>query len=112
MRSLVALCPPAFLFTSDAVHCMQSRGSCINDDSLQDMVAVKKGTVLFIPASTDLQLHSIECEQGCSLLAYAATANDRMFQGCEDKSLPVSSTANTSGPTATTQVPHAIVADE
>ena len=45
------------------------------------MVSVARGTVLFVPAGTALELHSVaDVTSGhCSLLAYAATANDNMF---------------------------------
>jgi hypothetical protein len=55
--------------------------SIVQDAQLESLVQVGRGTVLFIPAGTSLQLHSLASAKagGCKLLAYAATANDNMF---------------------------------
>jgi hypothetical protein len=60
---------------------MQARGSPVEDSALEEMVSMRRGTVLFVPAHTALELHSVAAHdsQACSMLAYAATANDHMF---------------------------------
>eukprot|EP00892_Ulva_mutabilis_P002225 jgi/Ulvmu1/12002/UM083_0015.1 len=92
----------------------KSCGLSIVDDSLQNMVSVQKGTVLFIPAHTEMMLHSINGDHGCSLLAYAATANDYMFQTCarEDNLLAPNSMAQTSDSFEEVQLQHANAADK
>lgn len=42
--------------------------------------------MLFVPAGTSMQLHSIgqEPDAACKLLAYAATANDNMFVSAQE----------------------------
>ena len=61
-----------------SVQCLECS---VKDSSLESLVQVDRGTVLFIPAGTSLQLHSLAAPDGsaCRLLAYAATANDNMF---------------------------------
>lgn len=61
---------------------MQSSGTYIKDDSLEEMISVKKGTVIFVPAHTEIKVHSLAHGQSCSILVYAATVNDNMFGSC------------------------------
>jgi hypothetical protein len=60
---------------------MQSLACPVEDNALETLVTVARGTVLFVPANTPLELHSVadEASGECKLLAYAATANDNMF---------------------------------
>ena len=60
---------------------MQARGLPVKDPALEEMVSLRRGTVLFIPAHTAMELHSVAAHtnKGCAMLAYAATANDHMF---------------------------------
>lgn len=60
---------------------VQKEAGVVEDEQLESLVQVAKGTVLFVPAGTSLRLHSLASPAcgGCKLLAYAATANDNMF---------------------------------
>jgi hypothetical protein len=60
---------------------VQSLSCSVEDDALETLTSVARGSVLFVPAGTPLELHSLadEASGDCKLLAYAATANDNMF---------------------------------
>lgn len=65
---------------------LQSTESLLEDTQLESLVTLSRGVVVFVPAHTVLKLHSLlapsedgSCPEACSLLAYAATANDNMF---------------------------------
>ena len=53
----------------------------LQDPELESLAHIARGTVLFVPAGTSLQLHSMGgvSKRDCRLLAYAATANENMF---------------------------------
>jgi hypothetical protein len=63
------------------MHSLQSCACAVQDPALESLVKVQRGTVLFIPAGTPLELHSLPDNSGivCKLLAYAVTANDNMM---------------------------------
>lgn len=68
--------------TSDRFGSVQAHGRPVEDPGLEEMVSLQRGTVLFVPAHTAMELHSVagHKSKGCAMLAYAATANDHMFQ--------------------------------
>lgn len=67
--------------SSEGNHKLLARGLPVEDPALEEMVSLRRGTVLFIPAHTAMELHSVagHTNKGCAMLAYAATANDHMF---------------------------------
>ena len=59
----------------------------VEDAALESLVALSTGLTLFVPAHTQLKLHSAVAAQDdqadelptCNVLAYAAMANDSMY---------------------------------
>lgn len=78
---ILVLCANGHLQHADGCAAPQSFDSPVEDSALESLVTVGRGTVLFVPAGTPLELHSVAdvTSGACTLLAYAATANDNMF---------------------------------
>jgi hypothetical protein len=97
---------------------LQSRDSKLKDSALEELVSLHKGTVLFVPAHTSMELHSAVTDgsTSCPLLAYAATANDHMFRSempaVQNFLLHHPVVDSTAGTMPEVQAPCALVADE
>lgn len=120
--SCVALHTPPLEGIPDLTLLPQSRGCPIRDPALDSSATVRRGSVLFVPAGTPLELHSAPNEAGaCQMLAYTATANDCMFVSAQDAAHNMCRSVSDSSlyrhsvgaiPTAQTSIPTSLARSE